>query len=85
MILRFTDKVNRCAARYRAARHALMSLDPGGEWRQRLRDLKAEHVKGPQRGEDDESEGRRELSWIWMMRSQVEVNDMTAEELGESK
>lgn len=85
LISRFTDKVNHSANRYRAARHALLALDAGGEWAQRLRELKAEHVKGPRRDDNDESEGRRELSWIWMIRSQVEVNDLTAEELGESE
>jgi hypothetical protein len=66
LISRFKDKIDRCADRYRVARRALVSLDPQGftEWANRFRELKAEHVKGPRRAEEDKSEGRRELSWI---------------------
>ena len=78
LISRFKDKIDRCADRYRAARRALVSLDPqGAEWSQRFRELKAEHVKGPRRTEEDKSEGRRELSWIWMARLTSESADQT--------
>ena len=49
---------------------------------------KAEHVKGPRRTEEDKSEGQRELSWIWMVRSASEPSDQTIlseKEFGESK
>ena len=62
LLTRFKDKVDRCADQYRAAHQALIGLDPEGDWSQRLCVLKAEHVKGPRRDEDDKSEGRRELS-----------------------
>jgi hypothetical protein len=84
LITKFNDKASRCANRYRAAHSALVGLDPGGEWSKRLRVLKAEHIKGPRRDEDDASEGRRELSWIWMIRSEGEVAEEMAD-IGDSK
>lgn len=69
IITRFQDKVNHCAEHYRAARSALLTLDPGGAWSEHFLELKPEHVKGPGRSDDDVSEGRRELSWIWMAKS----------------
>jgi len=88
LITRFQEKINNCANRYRVARYRLAHLDPGGEWVGRLLELKPEHVKGPWRGEDDESEGRRELSWIWMVNPSLQHNlGMRAgeDEIGESK
>jgi hypothetical protein len=69
MITRFEEKIQRCVERYQSAWTALARLDPAGSWSERFLELKPGHVKGPGRGKDDESEGRRELSWIWMMRS----------------
>src|SRR5262245_25142768 len=74
MITRFKTKVACCADRYRAARAALLKLDPTGNWIIRLRELKAEDVRAPGR-EDGESEGRREWSWIWLVQ-----HDETGEE-----
>lgn len=90
LISRFKNKIDRCADRYRAARRALVGLDPQGvgEWSKRFRELRAEHVRGPRRNEEDQSEGRRELSWIWMVRSASESSDpstMGDQEFGESK
>jgi len=68
---------------------ALVTLDEGEQWSERFLELKAEHVKGLHRGEDDESEGRQELSWIWMVRSHSRPNDLnnqaSEEEIGESE
>ena len=69
MISRFQVKVNRCAERYRAARSALLILDPEGTWSQKYLELKPGDVRPPGRGDHEESEGRREISWIWMVRS----------------
>ena len=66
LLARFQEKVNRCAERYRATRAALLVLDVNGSWLDQFLELRPEHVKAPRRGDDDESEGRRELSWIWM-------------------
>jgi len=69
LISRFQDKINRCAERYRAARSALFVLEPGGSWLQKYLELKREHIRTPRRGDQEESEGRREISWIWMVRA----------------
>ncbi len=66
LINRFKDKVSRCVERYRVAHKALFALDPTREWQTRLRELKDEDIRPPGRG-DDQSEGFRELSWIWLV------------------
>lgn len=66
LMSQITTKINLFVERYRAARLALTKLDPDGDWQVTLRVLNAEDVRGPARGQDDESEGRRELSWIWL-------------------
>ena len=65
LINRFNDKVSQCMERYRVAHNALYALDPMGEWRICLLELKDEDIRPPGRG-DDESESFRELSWIWV-------------------
>jgi hypothetical protein len=86
LITRFKGKIDRCARRYCAARAALAGLDPGGNWSKQFHELRAEHVKGPRRDEEDKSEGRRELSWIWMVRSQsVDATAAEDTEFGESE
>jgi hypothetical protein len=82
MISRFQGKINRCAERYRAVRSALLLLEPEGSWSQRYLELKPEDIRTPGRGDHEESEGRREVSWIWMVRvneadiaSEEEIND----------
>ena len=62
---RFNDKVSRCVDRYKVAYNSLLALDPKGEWQLHLFQLKDNHVRAPGRG-DDESEGFREHSWIWL-------------------
>jgi hypothetical protein len=74
MITHFKTKVTHCADRYRAARAALLKLDPTGDWIIRLCELKAEDIRAPGR-EEGESEGRRELSWNWLVQ-----HDKTGEE-----
>lgn len=69
LINRFKDKVSRCAERYRAAHNALLALDPMGEWKTRLWQLKDEDIRAPGRG-DGESEGFREVPWIWVVTQQ---------------
>ena len=82
MITRFRNKVNRCADRYRAARCALLVLDPNGSWTSRLRELNAGDVRAPCRDEEDVSEGRRELSWIWLENNGTSA---TEDEIGHSE
>lgn len=64
---RFNNKTQRCAARYRAAYAALMSLDPHGTWRERLRVLHKKDIRGPGKENDGSSNGRFEPSWIWLV------------------
>ncbi|KAH9911955.1 uncharacterized protein BXZ73DRAFT_56696 [Epithele typhae] len=65
----FQDKINHAAERYRAARHALLSLDPQGEWQTRFKDLQREDIRGPGRPDDNNQtgDGRYEISWIWLV------------------
>jgi hypothetical protein len=65
LINRFKDKIFHCAERYRAARKALLQLDPTGSWITRLCELKTEDIRAPGK-EDDEHEGDRSVSWIWL-------------------
>jgi hypothetical protein len=66
LLSQLTTKTKLFADRYRAARKALGVLDPNGDWQHRLRPLRAEDIRGPTKTDDDESEGRREVSWIWL-------------------
>lgn len=77
LMSRITEKTQLYAARYRAARHALTQLDPNGSWADTLLPLLAKDVRGPQRRDDndDPSEGRRELSWIWTHRGAYHAPD----------
>lgn len=52
------------AERYRAARAAMLAMDPTGGWQRRLKELNPEDIKPPLRAQG-ETEGRRELTWIW--------------------
>jgi hypothetical protein len=82
LINRFNDQISRCAERYRAAHNALLALDPTGEWQTRLQQLKKEDIRAPGRG-DDESEGFREVPWIWLtMRQRVLEQVSSPEQLG---
>ncbi|PIL23673.1 hypothetical protein GSI_13422 [Ganoderma sinense ZZ0214-1] len=68
MYSNFKDKQQRAANRYRAARAALLSLDPNGDWRSHFKDLKQTDIQGP--GRDDNTalgEGYYEISWIWLV------------------
>lgn len=69
LLSRFHDKTIRCAERYSAAFKALSILDPNGNWTRRLKFL--DHKKdlhSPRCDEDDDpGEGKRELSWIWLV------------------
>jgi hypothetical protein len=84
LLSQLTAKTKLFADRYRAARKALSTLDPDGDWRRRLLPLRPEDIRGPTR-QDDESEGRRELTWIWLAGrvAQVPVNDGDEFEIAE--
>ena len=80
---RMTNKVDRSANRYIAARKALLSLDPsGGDWKDRLRELnKKKDIRGPGRDPDDlTSKGRYEISWIWTVTRPINNTPDVSEE-----
>jgi hypothetical protein len=78
LIARYQEKVNRCADRYRAGWQALQSLDCTGSWTEQFLELKVEDVRPPMRNVD-ESEGRRQVSWIWMVKPDSNIHVMDDE------
>ena len=64
---RFNNKTQRCAERYRAARRALLALDPNGLWCACLRHLNADDIRGLGRDDETSSNGQFEQSWIWLV------------------
>ena len=88
---------DRDVERYRAARKALVALNPSGSWQQYLLPLLQQDIHPPIRGQATnvtvarrhqgryglESEGRRTLSWIWRSMPQAECtsDEATKEEL----
>jgi hypothetical protein len=85
LLSQLTAKTKMFADRYRAARKALSILDPSGDWQCQLLPLHPEDIRGPTRLDDDESEGRRELTWIWVTgrTTQVSANDGDEFEIAE--
>lgn len=68
LIAKHKAKVDRLADRYRVARVALLNLDPDGlrgGWKNRLQELKPEHVRPP-KADDGPGQGSFVLSWIWL-------------------
>jgi hypothetical protein len=61
------DRIAKCARRYRAARCALLCLDPQGDWKKLYLDLSEADNRGPGKEceEKSASDGRYTLSWIW--------------------
>lgn len=64
---RFNLRTQRCARCYRAARSALLALDPNGCWQSRLKDLKDDDIRGPGKDDDRSRNSRFEPSWIWLV------------------
>ncbi|KAI0042995.1 hypothetical protein FA95DRAFT_1575369 [Auriscalpium vulgare] len=64
-ITRLMEKVTRHAQRYRAAYSALEQLDPDGDWRHKLRELRDSDLKGPRQEPNQLGKGHFEASWIW--------------------
>ena len=64
---RFNLRTQRCAGRYRAARDALVTLDPDGSWQSHLQVLKDNDIRGPGKDEDGVGNGRYTPSWIWLV------------------
>lgn len=95
LIDQYQARKNRDANRYRAARKALMVLDPQGDWKSYLLPLRAEDEVAPFRAQEERkkkrrrtnepgsSEGYRSLSWIWKTVSQTP--DREGEEVSEKE
>ncbi|THH18836.1 hypothetical protein EUX98_g8889 [Antrodiella citrinella] len=68
---KFKTQIDHSAARYQAARAALLVLDPNGSWSVQLKVLRTEDIRGPTSDEDNNTkslgQGRREVSWIWLV------------------
>lgn len=88
-------KIELAKQRYRIARTALMALEPDAEWNIRLRDLRDEDIRGPNREDDEEDEkkrkkrnqtgeGRYEPSWIWFAPGAITPSDGSGLEYGDS-
>jgi hypothetical protein len=89
LLSRFRDKTHRAAERYTAAFDALLVLDPGGDWSVRLKCLDhSKDLRSPRRDPDeDPSENRRQLSWIWLVQTGngLSNNSATSDEINDSK
>ena len=63
-----------------------MALDPNGQWKEQLKELKASDIRGPGRNPDDnpddaKTNGQFEPSWIWLVtRSQKERGENQTED-----
>lgn len=83
---RFSLRTQQCAGRYRAARSALVALDPDGSWQLHLRELKDNDIRGPGKDDGQAGSSRFEPSWIWLVRRVSSAPDMgnTEEALDDS-
>ncbi|KAF9466857.1 hypothetical protein BDZ94DRAFT_1157101, partial [Collybia nuda] len=84
-----TARINRSAAKYRAARAALVKLAPGLEleqplWEHTLRRLDPDDIRALSEGLYGDSEGRRSPSWIWMTYGVVPDHRENAASLNEA-
>jgi hypothetical protein len=77
---RFNLRTQRSAGRYRAARDALVTLDPDGSWQSRLQVLKDADIRGPGKDDDGVGNGRFTPSWIWLVPRIHSAPDMGASE-----
>ena len=68
LISRFQSKIKKCANQYRLAYSALTKLDAGGAWSNQFFPLMEKDVQILGRRDPSESEGYKEVSWIWMTR-----------------
>jgi hypothetical protein len=77
----FILKIDQAATRYHDARVALLRLDPDGKispWKEDLRELRWNDIRGPSREGDEKLESRQQPSWIWQTSSLKEgarIND----------
>ncbi|KAI0643898.1 hypothetical protein C8Q79DRAFT_1002434 [Trametes meyenii] len=83
--INFNRKQAHAVERYRAARKALLSLDPNGKWKRQYRELLDSALTGPGVEDDGPGEGDRVVSWIWRVpRDDTEGGENEANEYNES-
>lgn len=72
------ERINRSVCHYRAARDALLQLDPTGNWQDLYPPLEDRDNRGP--GKEPEeisaSDGRYTPSWIWLSNSGAASGDL---------
>lgn len=81
LIQRVDKKVNASVQQYRRARKALSKLSDRvmqTMWRSRLLPLHDDEVRKMNEGETGDSEGKRKLSWIWLVQGLSERSDDVA-------
>ena len=76
LLNKFQNRIKLAALRYRAAYAALCLIDPNGSWKTELKPLHDADIRGPGRDPDDDvlGEGRREISWIWLVAGPTELS-----------
>jgi hypothetical protein len=85
LLSRFHNKTICCSEKYNATRKALLNLDPHSDWTQRFKHLDPKtDLQPPRHDEDDLGEGRRKLSWIWLVSRGIGTV-ASAEEINDSK
>lgn len=87
LIQRVDKKVQASTAKYRRARQALSKLSDRvmqTSWRSRLMRLQDDDVRMMNAGQQGESEGKRKMSWIWLVQGVSEHSDDDALQEGTS-
>jgi len=72
------ERIDRAVQRYRAARAALLCLDPSGSWQELYRVLEDRDNRGPGKEliEKTTSDGQYTLSWIWLSNPSATAGDL---------
>ena len=83
---RISHKIECAAHRYHTARLALLVLDPEGDWKERLKELRREDIHGPGRdlGDKKTTNGHFEPSWIWLVQRNPTAMSQTEAEFNAS-
>ena len=77
------NRITKFVERYRATYHALLQLDPTGNWQETFLELKDSDNRGPGKEVDEEGvgDGSYFRSWIWS--SNPQVSNLANDEAGE--
>lgn len=83
VIDRYKARIQLASEAYRAARSALIELDPQGAWIRHLQALQDDDIRWPTRDEG-EAQSTRVISWIWLNAGTQETAG-SGEEIGDSE